>query len=277
MLVKILGSSAAEGWPAVFCACDVCRKARALGGKNIRTRASLLLNGAVKVDLPPDTLYHVHKYALDLSGLRHLFFTHTHEDHFAVSELQYWVEPFAYRDIAPLDIWGSPDATAMTRAFLRRMEVGKDDLSPFRLHSLNPFETAEADGIRVTPIIAHHKDNELCFNYIFEQAGRSFLYTCDSGWYQDPRTWGYLEGVRLDMLLCECTYGPASAPWNGHFGFGDVLRLRDKLRKLGAFSDGRVITTHFSHGCKALHEELESLFNPKGVEVGFDGMEIELA
>ncbi|HEX28759.1 TPA: hypothetical protein ENG04_01615 [Candidatus Poribacteria bacterium] len=55
MKVKFLGTAAAEGWPGVFCECENCRRAREAGGKNIRTRSSLLLNDIYKVDLPPDT------------------------------------------------------------------------------------------------------------------------------------------------------------------------------------------------------------------------------
>ncbi len=33
MRLQILGSGAAEGWPAVFCGCTACRRARELGGK----------------------------------------------------------------------------------------------------------------------------------------------------------------------------------------------------------------------------------------------------
>jgi len=34
MKVKILGTAAAEGWPALFCRCPACQRARKLGGKN---------------------------------------------------------------------------------------------------------------------------------------------------------------------------------------------------------------------------------------------------
>ncbi|HPC76977.1 MAG TPA: carbon-phosphorus lyase, partial [bacterium] len=43
MEIMFLGTAAAEGWPGVFCSCDYCKKARELGGKNIRTRSSVLI------------------------------------------------------------------------------------------------------------------------------------------------------------------------------------------------------------------------------------------
>ena len=38
MKIAYLGTSAAEGIPALFCHCDVCKYARKYKGKNIRTR-----------------------------------------------------------------------------------------------------------------------------------------------------------------------------------------------------------------------------------------------
>ena len=42
MKLKIYGTCAAEGFPAMFCSCTVCENARKWGGKNIRTRSQLL-------------------------------------------------------------------------------------------------------------------------------------------------------------------------------------------------------------------------------------------
>jgi len=55
MKLHILGSAAAEGWPALWCTCDNCRRARAVGGKNIRSRSGAIVDGVIKLDLCPDT------------------------------------------------------------------------------------------------------------------------------------------------------------------------------------------------------------------------------
>ena len=41
MKIAYLGTSAAEGIPALFCHCDVCRYARKYKGKNVRTRSQV--------------------------------------------------------------------------------------------------------------------------------------------------------------------------------------------------------------------------------------------
>ena len=58
MKIKFLGTAAAEGFPAVFCNCEYCNKARELGGKNIRTRSQAIIDNKLLIDLPADTYFH---------------------------------------------------------------------------------------------------------------------------------------------------------------------------------------------------------------------------
>ena len=48
MKILFLGTGASEGIPGLFCECDLCAKARALGGKNIRTRTSIHIDEKYK-------------------------------------------------------------------------------------------------------------------------------------------------------------------------------------------------------------------------------------
>ncbi|MBR4222457.1 MAG: hypothetical protein IKR81_14960 [Victivallales bacterium] len=54
MRLRILGSAAAEGWPAMFCSCPACQKARANGGKDLRRRTAYLLDEDTLIDYGPD-------------------------------------------------------------------------------------------------------------------------------------------------------------------------------------------------------------------------------
>ena len=45
MELQYLGTAAAEGWPALFCDCRICRHARETGGKELRTRTQSLVDG----------------------------------------------------------------------------------------------------------------------------------------------------------------------------------------------------------------------------------------
>src|SRR5579862_5651554 len=110
MKIELLGTGSAEGWPGLFCSCEACRRARQLGGKNLRTRSSALIDDQIKIDLPPDTLHHVLTQGLDMTKIPYLLFTHGHDDHFAVRELQYLSWMFVSEPIRnPLQVFGSPD------------------------------------------------------------------------------------------------------------------------------------------------------------------------
>ncbi|MGB9718545.1 MAG: hypothetical protein ACP5PQ_00400 [Thermoproteota archaeon] len=93
MRVMFLGTAAAEGWPAVFCQCANCRRARVAGGKNVRTRSSILVNADLKIDFPPDTPHHVLKHGIELASVENLLVTH--KDHFYFEELYMRSKPFA--------------------------------------------------------------------------------------------------------------------------------------------------------------------------------------
>ena len=59
MKIKFLGTCAAEGFPAMFCQCPVCEKAREKGGKNIRTRSQAVIDDTLLIDFPADTYMHI--------------------------------------------------------------------------------------------------------------------------------------------------------------------------------------------------------------------------
>src|SRR5690349_18730297 len=203
MNVMLLGTSGAEGWPGLFCRCEACGKARALGGRNIRTRSSALIDGVLKIDFPPDTLHHVIQYNLDLRCLRALLFTHAHDDHFSAPELQYLGRHFVPTPILePLPIYGPPDV-------IRRLEYGLDlEMVPVTLHTLRAWETAGVAGYRVTPILAQHDRSQVCYNYLItDEDDATLLYASDTGWYEEP-TWEFLEGKRIDGIVVECAKGP---------------------------------------------------------------------
>ena len=54
MEIQYLGTAAAEGLPALFCDCETCRKARNIGGKEVRTRTQSVVDGKILIDFPPD-------------------------------------------------------------------------------------------------------------------------------------------------------------------------------------------------------------------------------
>lgn len=267
MHIQILGTAAAEGWPAVFCGCDTCVRARAAGGRDHRSRASVQIDDIYKIDLPPDTYYHVIRHGVDLSALAHLFITHSHADHLDVAEMGFMRPPFAHNlKNAPIRVYGNETVTSAIRS-----RHGEATL-PIKLITVEPFAPINAGHLTFTPIIARHNPNELCLNYVIESGSARVLYASDTGEYEQP-TLDFLRSRDYDLLIIECTQGTNPGPATYHMSFEAVLRLRDELAKAGGT---RTVMTHFSHNIGLLHEELEAIANPEGVEVAYDGIVLEV-
>ena len=270
---KILGTAAAEGWPALFCPCAACEEARRRGGKDIRRRAAYQLGERIRVDLGPDTYAQMLEFGLRYDRLEHLLITHSHEDHLCPAELGYRRAGFAVElpDDAMMTIYGNDRVEERIDAAGLELEACKAQFRRIKL--FEPIELGE--GVTATAILADHAGDEQAVNYLFEREGRTLLQGNDTGWWPEE-SWEFLSGQTLDAVVLDCTYGPKPGGMS-HLGVHEVVQVRDELTKLGALAAGcRFIATHFSHNGGWLHDQLCEFFEPENIEVAYDGMELEL-
>lgn len=273
MTFTILGTAAAEGWPALWCPCGPCAEARRRGGKDIRRRTAYHLGERIHIDLGPDCYAQMLQFGLSYAPMEHLLVTHSHADHFCPAELAYRSRGFVPEGLdTELVIHGNAQV-------LGRIEHAGIDLANCRarFEELVLFEAIDlGEGVRATPILADHAGaDEQAVNFVLEREGRTLLQGNDTGWWPEA-TWEFLARQSLDIAIIECTYGDHRGGAH-HLGAEDVLEVRDELAKLGALAGAaRVIVAHFSHNGRWLHEELEAFFAPEGIEVGYDGMTLEL-
>lgn len=277
--VTILGSAAAEGIPAMFCNCRVCVEAWKNGGKDIRMRTAYKFNEHVRVDFGPDTLAQEFKYQLHSENLRHLFITHSHEDHFYLWLLNYRMPGFS---VVPegnlLNIYGNPGVMdAMNVHFAKhRCDYGKFRLNPVLITAFEPVELPEED-MTFYPMHANHMPTEKPMIYAIRYEDKWVLIANDTGVFPEE-DWKFLEEkkFRFDLVISDCTGGLLDYR-DGHMSGKFVLETKRRLEALGCV-DGktRYVINHFSHNGRATHAELEAHYNPYGIEVGFDGMELAL-
>ncbi len=272
MEIQILGTAAAEGWPALFCSCSPCAKARSLGGKNYRTRSSLQINDDLKIDFPPDSLVHAHRYGLDYAALKYLLFTHAHFDHLAAKELTYLIPPFALQDkTESIKIYGTDECINLLLDPEKHIEKGRPGL----LNRITYFQELTLEPYEVTALKADHGTEGQSLNYLISHGGKTLLYACDTGFYEED-TWKYLQGARVDLVIAECTGGPDAVEYK-HLGFPDVQRLRRNAEELGITDEAtQWVLTHFSHVGAMLHEELQDMVSPHGYTIAWDGMKLHL-
>ncbi len=265
MNIQILGTAAAEGWPAVFCGCGTCERARRSGGKNIRTRQSAQIDEIFKIDLPPDTHYHQFIFGLRLSKLKHLFITHSHEDHLALKELHYLRPPFAHNLAnAPVRVYGNSTITQAINALSAKVQL------PLETVTLEPFKPVQADHLTVFPVPASHISTEMCLTYVVCSENVTVLFAWDTGLYSE-KSLDFLRGFRFNAVIAECTQGTLNMPSTSHMGLDGVVALRDSLAQSGAVnSNTRVVLTHFSHNIGLLHDELVEIASAHGMEVAWD-------
>lgn len=272
MTFTILGTAAAEGWPALWCPCEACAEARRLGGKNIRRRSAYQLGDRIHVDFGPDSFAQMLEFDLRYERLEHLLITHSHYDHICPQELHYRSPGFA-PEADPeriLNIHGNEQVRLKLSSIGHTLEECRARFVP-----VTPFEPIDlGEGIIATPLPADHASEEEAVIYLFERDGRTLLQGNDSGWFPEP-TWDFLATKQLDIAILECTYGPREGGYH-HLGANEVIEVRERLRKLGALSrDSQVVATHFSHNGGWLHERLEGFFAPHDIEVAFDGMQLD--
>lgn len=268
MRIRLLGTGAAEGIPA-FCAdTPVSNYAREHGGKDIRSRCGALVDHCLKLDLPPDTLMQMHRDRVDARDWTALLFTHSDDDHFAPSEIQYALYPFNNRENLRFTIYANS----------RICELLKERYPqwPMEIVQTNSFEPFSHQTYTITPIRANHKPDEDAHNYIIQHEGRTLLYATDTGVWGEP-TWEFLCAFKLDALVLECTEGLVPSAFEGHLDVLDFLSVVQRLREQGTVSaDTTLYTTHHSHNGGATHAQLEEAMTPHGVLVGFDGAEFEV-
>jgi len=271
MKLKYLGTAAAEGFPAVFCNCKYCNEARALGGKNIRTRSQSLINDDLLIDFPPDTYHHFLTHGIEGDKIKYLLITHAHSDHLYSRDLFRHYGCYAHdMRVQTLELYCSSYTASTLEKSIPNVHV----------NVLKAFETAEVGAYRVTPLPARHmKEGGEPFNYIIEQGDKTLLYAHDTGYFLDE-TFDHIEkrGIRFDYVSLDCTNVDIPVPDTGsHMGFPNINRVVERLREFGAVNEEAVIcVNHFSHNGNPLHEHLCERADEYGYLVSFDGFEVSI-
>lgn len=276
MKIRYLGTGAAEGIPALFCVCNVCRTARELGGHEVRTRSGAIIDGALKLDFPPDTYHHLLTYGLDITHLEHLLITHPHEDHYQVADLLYRVKGFGVLDdgAKPLTVYGGKEVGELLKT---RFDNRQDAEQYVRFTHMEPFKTVNIGGYDVTALPSRHARQFESFIYLISKDGQNLLYAHDSGVFFDE-VYDFLAGRAIDFISLDCTYmdkDTRDQPENGHMGLPVNHVVREKLLEIGAATPNTTfVVNHFSHNGGLNHAALVDA--AEGFIVTHDGMELEV-
>ena len=278
MHLKYLGTAAAEGVPALFCVCETCVKARAAGGRNIRSRSQAIVDGRLLIDYPPDTFMHTAQHGLDLPAITSLLITHAHEDHLYPNDFEMRKPGYAYtagEPQKPLHIYAS---AASRKVIDEADQANLQKENVIVLHTVVPFVPFEVEGYTVTGLVADHDRLVEALFYLIEKDGKALLYANDTGYFPDE-TWEYLteKKPQLDFVSLDCTGIAATEGYYGwHMSVYTNWKVRDRLKEMGCAAEHtQFCHHHFSHNGQRTYDEQCEMAEGTGFLVSYDGMEAE--
>lgn len=278
MKIKFLGTAAAEGVPAVFCNCNTCKRAKAVGGREIRTRSQILIDDDTLFDFPMDTYMHMLTYRLDLSKIKRVLITHAHMDHCYPQEFCMRGGPFAH-DMTEPDVFVYCNATvkAMFLSDTAR-EIRQSIADNIKINVLHPYDEIKSGDMRIIALPAAHTIGEECLVYYVERNGVGALLLNDSG-VLDESVYVKLKekNVNIRIAALDCTYGAIKHGPGRHMGLFDVAEQKSIMQKLGLIDENtEFFATHLSHNNDLSHDEISVVAERYGIKVAYDGCEIKI-
>ncbi len=282
MKITYYGTGAGAGIPEIFCSCRVCEHARKERGKNIRTRSQAVIDGVLGVDYS-DVFQHTLHYGLDMRPIKHVLVTHDHYDHLMRSDIlsraQGMTEPicFYFSEASGRALAASVQARQKRMMAKESNFNGNEVLVETRF--LEKEQTYDIAGYTVIPLAARHGGESLgAYIYIIQKDGKSVLWAHDTGKFR-PETMVFIQqsGIRFDMVSLDCTLERGHQITESHMDVDWCLEMVEALRASGNVDDQtKIVLSHIGHLVERTHDELENEVRPLGMQVAFDGMEIEI-
>ena len=278
MKLQYLGTAAAESIPAIFCECDVCKKSRELGGRNIRSRSQALLDDTLLIDFPADTYMHFINFNMPLHNITSCLITHSHGDHLYTDDIvMRKSNPFArlHEGYEPLTFYSDTAGYEKIAEVKRANRIQDKDVLVKKIELFKPFDV---QGYEVTALRATHDEASSPVVYIIEKNGKSLFYSNDTSEYPE-NTMEYLATLKkpLDLISFDCTSCNSITTWSGHLDLQRCVALRERLMEIGAADKNtKFILNHFSHNGKdALYEDFVKVASEFDFDVSYDGMIVE--
>ena len=286
MQLTFLGTAAAPSMPIPFCTCKVCTDARRYGGKNLRSRSSLMINDDLLVDIGPDIATASFQHGVSLAGVGICLQTHPHADHLDIEFILSRHAEYGTTVSGELLLGGSDETLQAIDALIRQQSAYGSLLDPktqsalkLKILSLASFETYRIGDYHITGYPANHGNDQGFLLYSIALGDQAVFYGTDTSVLSEA-VWENLQRARIryDAVLLDHTYGIgyASRPAD-HLASKDVAAHADRFRECGLLKDnGVVYATHLSHEGNREHDELDAYASEHGYRVAYDGLRLQL-
>lgn len=284
MFITFLGTSAANAYPEAFCRCDHCERARALGGRSLRKRSAILIDGVLLVDLGPDIMSAAQIHGCSLTSVRYCLQTHGHADHLDPSHLLSRSPGYGVVGAPRLHFYTSPGTLRVADQLLERdlacrslLHPGVSDELNIKVHRILPFQMVTFGRYRATAFPANHDPVVDPLLYAVETSDGCLFYGTDTAALHEE-TWQGLHRHRLrfDLVILDHTYGPDETG-SDHLSARQVGEHIARMRAEGLLVEGgRALATHVAHEGNPVHPELVGFAAGHGYEVAYDGLTLRL-
>ena len=207
-----MGTAAGCGVPSFFCDCPACEEARANPAAR-RGDCGVMVRGVESgstliIDTPPDA-----RHQLLREGIRRvdeILFTHAHFDHIGgLGEYEYLVQ---LKQKRPMPVYGSAIALQGILAEFHYMDYCLD------LHTLEPFDTHEFDGVHYTALPVTHAPGT--YGYLIETPATRMFYASDTA-KLPPETAERVRGC--DILAMDATFWKRNWSPNDHHSIQECI------------------------------------------------------
>jgi ribonuclease BN (tRNA processing enzyme) len=228
-----------------------------------RHQAAYLVEGGgttFLLDCGSATLTSLKRHNITAAGIDLIILSHLHGDHFA--GLPYLFLEYTYEQPRrrPLRIAGPPGTEERVWALFRATykELAAKPL-PFALEfaEMTPQVPVAFGAVHVDPFRVPHQEQEISLALRVAVAGRTLLYSGDTGWTEELVT----RSQGTDLFICECCFFATRVPF--HL---DYPRLAEHRARFGA---KRMILTHLGREVLAHRSEVE-------IELASEGLSVEL-
>ncbi len=278
MKIKYLGTAAAEGIPAIFCECETCKKARELGGKDIRTRSQALINDDLLVDFPADTYMHYLQHKFPMNKIKNCIITHSHSDHLYPKDIIMRAKGYcvSQEEFETLHFYSDKSGYDIIKNTIETYNIRPEEV---RVHHITVNKSFTAGGYKITPIRAEHDVNSSPVIYAIEKDGKNIFYCNDTSDFSQEG-WECLKelGVKFNLVSLDCTAAWEHIEYVGHMNVQRCNEVRRKLFEYGLADENTIfVLNHFSHNGKGvLYDEFLESAGKEGYRISYDGMVIEI-
>ena len=281
MKLQFLGTAAAERIPAIFCACDTCKRALNAGGRNIMKRSQVLINDNLLIDFSGDTYANFINMKKTLSEVEYLLITHAHEDHFTFEDFFSRFEGVAYNVKAEkIKVYLSSVAYDIMQKCITARNIDKSRLEKrFEFIVVKPFTTISVGNYTVTVLPAVHASEGEALIFLIENDGKAFFYGTDTGFFSEEiDDFLIKEDKKIDLLCLDCTKCDNEFNYYVHMSMSEGRRIANRFAAKGLLKENAILYyTHFSHNGKMIYDELTKVAKSKyGFNVAYDGLALTL-